>query len=74
MKYETLIANVVDWGGGSRTRLAARLGCSESAVAHWLNDRGIPGGRACQIQILSRGKFSARDLIAPDQRASWHTE
>lgn len=45
---------------GSKSQLAKELGISRPAVARW--KEYIPRGRAYQIEVLTKGKFKAKDL------------
>lgn len=53
---ETLIVHF-----GSKNKLAKALGISRPAVAKW--KEFIPSGRAYQIEVLTQGKFQAKDLV-----------
>lgn len=51
---------------GSRNKLAKALGISLPAVSRWRDT--MPVGRAYQIEVLTKGKFKASDLIARDEK------
>lgn len=46
---------------GSKNNLSKALGISRPAVARWKDY--IPKGRAYQIEVLTKGKFKAKDLV-----------
>lgn len=48
---------------GSRAKLARLLEVDRSAVTQWCNDNAFPPKRAIQIEVLSEGKFKAKDII-----------
>lgn len=50
----------VAWAG-SKKELARRLGIGKAAVSTWGDN--IPEGRAYQIEVISRGKVKAADLL-----------
>ena len=45
---------------GGVTKTAKALGISKSAVSLWGED--IPYGRACQIQLLTKGKLKTEQV------------
>jgi DNA-binding transcriptional regulator YdaS (Cro superfamily) len=55
---------------GSRAKLARLLQVDRSAVTMWVNkDRAIPPKRAIEIEVLSEGKFLAKDIVLEWWRA-----
>jgi len=48
---------------GSRAKLARLLEVDRSAVTQWCQDRAFPPKRAIQIEVLSDGKFKAKDIV-----------
>ena len=51
---------MVKWFG-SKSKMAAALGVTRSAVSQWLVD-GVPPARAIQIEEVTGGKFKAVDI------------
>ncbi|WP_368203172.1 DNA-binding transcriptional regulator DicC [Aeromonas rivipollensis] len=51
--------DVIAYFGGV-TKTAKALGISKSAVSLWGED--IPYGRACQIQLLTKGKLKTEQV------------
>ena len=51
---------IVDHFGGTHQSLADALGISREAVTMW--GGRIPESRAYQIQVISGGRFQAKDL------------
>lgn len=47
---------------GSAMKLAECLKISKSAVSQWTDT--IPHGRACEIQILTKGKLKAKKIVS----------
>lgn len=47
---------------GSQAELARFVNVSRVAVAHWRR-RGIPAGKAYEIEVKTNGLFKAQDLI-----------
>lgn len=57
-----MIKSIVDhFGGVSET--ARLLGVSAPAVSQWIKHNRIPPARAVQIEVLSKGKFKAADML-----------
>ena len=47
---------------GGINKLAVALGVSHPAVCQWAVN-GIPAARAIQIEVLTRGKFKAIEIV-----------
>lgn len=47
---------------GSKVALAKALGVDPAAVSWWLQN-GLPAFRAIQIEMVTQGKFKARDIL-----------
>lgn len=62
----TTLQKVIDHFGGTQETLAKALGIQRTAISMW---RGkVPPLRACQIEVLSGGKFRAADLMGRQQK------
>ena len=48
---------------GSRAKLARLLQVDRSAVTMWIKERALPPKRAIEIEVLSEGKFLAKDIV-----------
>ena len=55
---------ISDFGG--TVMLAKALNVSPPAVSRWLITNEVPPKRAIQIEVLSKGKFKAVDIIKGD--------
>lgn len=49
---------------GSKNKMAKALGITLPAVSKW--KKSIPVSRAYQIQVLTKGKFKAKNLTKKD--------
>jgi hypothetical protein len=54
-KFDEVVAHF-----GSKNNLSKALGVTRPAVARW--KEYVPKGRAYQIEVLTNGKFKAKDL------------
>lgn len=50
---------------GSRNKLAKALGVTLPAVSKWKT--AMPQGRAYQIEVMTRGKFKAKNLTSKEK-------
>lgn len=50
---------------GSQRKLAAALGITVSAPAHWARFNAIPIDRQCQIEIVTDGALKADRSLLP---------
>ncbi|MFA7174487.1 MAG: Cro/CI family transcriptional regulator [Kiritimatiellia bacterium] len=57
-----MIKMVVEYFGGV-AETARLLGVSQPAVSQWLKHNRIPPARAVQIEVLTKGKFKAADIL-----------
>ena len=48
---------------GSKSKLARALGIKPQSVNDWRIKGVIPSGAAIKIEVLSEGKFLAKDLV-----------
>lgn len=66
-----LIDYLKQQGRGSGKRLADAVGCKEPSVSDWANGkRSVPYGRAIQIERITQGSVTRRDLC-PDWADHW---
>ena len=64
-KYLTELQNLVDFFG-SQANLMRKLKVSRTCISLWIKGKEtIPLNRAIEIEILTKGKFKAKD-IRPD--------
>lgn len=56
--------DAIEWAG-SKSELARKLGVSKPAVSAWVKQKGLPAGRAIDLERLSGGRLKAVDLVAP---------
>lgn len=48
---------------GKTVKMAEALGVTSSAVSQWRSIGGLPAGRAIQVELLTKGKFRAVDVV-----------
>ena len=56
-----MLNEIAEYFGG-QAALARRLKIDKAAVSNW-HTHGIPSRRAVQIEVLSKGKFKAVDIM-----------
>ena len=58
----SMIRTIIEHFGGV-AETARLLGVSQPAVSQWLKHNGIPPARAVQIEVISKGKFKAAEIL-----------
>ncbi|MBE0434701.1 MAG: helix-turn-helix domain-containing protein [Methylomicrobium sp.] len=61
LKTQSEVTRLIDYFGSVRFT-ALELGVSTSAVYEWEHGKGMPPGRAIQIEAITGGEFKAVDL------------
>jgi DNA-binding transcriptional regulator YdaS (Cro superfamily) len=53
---------LIDYFGGTGA-VAAALGIRSQAVSRWIREKSVPEARAYQVEVLTRGKLKAANLL-----------
>jgi transcriptional regulator with XRE-family HTH domain len=63
---KTKLMLLIEWAGGSKSKLARRCGTTRQNVNKWMRMGRLPSVWAVEIERLSDGRFKAIDMVKGD--------